>query len=271
MEENMGRLFAVIIFTATIHAIDTLSYSVRIAGIKTKRLAMALSLFNIIVLISRTANMIQAPLLGSMVDKAIAQGQVSLLLKGFRMIIFSATVGSIVGAAMIPSFVEIFSRGIIAFERAGSVPVLISNAVYRGSFKKIKESFKKPRISLLKRYCFDKIPPTFLILNLIITSVSTIGVLSAIYAGALLPDYRITASQLSGIINGTATILLAVLVDPQAAMITDQTLQGIRERQEANAMVVLLITGKIFGTLLSQLIFLPASKIVVLLTTFLVK
>jgi hypothetical protein len=271
MEENMGRLIAVILFTATIHAIDTLSYSVRLAGIKTKRLAMALSLFNIIVLVARTANMIQAPLLGSMVDRAIAYGQVSLLLKDFRMIIFSATVGSIVGVALIPSFVEIFSKGIMALERAGSVPVLISSAVYHGSFKKLKKSFKKPGISLLKRLRLDKIPPTFLILNLIITSVSTIGVLSAIYAGALLPDYRITASQLSGIINGTATILLAVLVDPQAAMITDQTLQGIRERQEANTMVVLLVAGKIFGTLLSQLIFLPASKIVVLLTTFLVK
>ncbi|MDN5332154.1 MAG: hypothetical protein PWP45_1379 [Tepidanaerobacteraceae bacterium] len=270
MEENMDRLIAVILFTATIHMIDTLSYSVRLAGIKTKRLAMALSLFNIIVLVARTANMIQAPLLGSMVDSAIAHGRVSMLLKDFRMIIFSATVGSLIGAALIPSFVEIFSKGIMALERAGSVPGLISGVVYYGSFKKIKGSFKKPHLSILRRLRLDRIPPTFLILNLIITSVSTIGVLSAIYAGALLPDYRITASQLSGIINGAATILLAVVVDPQAAMITDQTLQGMREKQEANTMVVLLVAGKILGTLLSQFIFLPASKTVVILTKFLV-
>ncbi|TYP48175.1 lipid II flippase Amj family protein [Thermosediminibacter litoriperuensis] len=270
MGENAEKLIAVILFTATIHMIDTLSYSVRLAGIRTKRLAMALSLFNIIVLAARTANMIQAPLLGSMVDRAIAGGQVGMLLKSFRIIILSATVGSIIGAALIPSFVEIFSKGIIALERAGSVPGLLGTVVYQGSFRKIRSSLKKPGFGILKRLKLDRIPPTFLLLNLFITAVSTIGVLAAIYAGALVPDYRITASQLSGIINGAATILLAVVVDPQAAMITDQTLQGLRERQEANTMVVLLVAGKILGTVLSQLIFLPASQIVVFITRVIV-
>jgi hypothetical protein len=104
------------------------------------------------------------------------------------------------------------------------------------------------------------------VLNLIITSISTIGVLAAIYAGALVPHYRITASQLSGIINGVATILLAVVVDPQAAIITDQTLQGLRESQEANTMVAFLVGGKILGTLLSQIIFLWAAEMVVFIT-----
>lgn len=262
----MERLIIVIMFTATIHMVDTLSYSVRLAGIRTKRLAMAISLFNIIVLISRTANMIQAPLLGSIVDKAINQGSSAFLLHDFRWIIASATLGSMIGAALIPSFVVIFSKGIINLEKAGSIPQLMGMVIFQQPIAKIKKSLVKPGLSLLKELKPEKIPPTFLVLNLIITSISTIGVLAAIYAGALVPHYRITASQLSGIINGAATILLAVVVDPQAAIITDQTLQGLRERQEANTMVAFLVGGKILGTLLSQIIFLWAAKMVVFIT-----
>lgn len=266
----MNRLVMVIVFTATIHMIDTLSYSVRLAGIKTKRLAMALSLFNIIVLIARTANMIQAPLLGSMVDKAINGGSPALLLKDFRWIILSATVGSILGAVLIPSFIDIFSKGILSLEKAGSIPQLIELMLVQRPIRSIKRSVKRPKLSLLKGLMPDKIPPTFLILNLIITSISTIGVLSAIYAGSLVPEYRITASQLSGIINGMATILLAIIVDPQAAIITDQTLRGVRDRKESNTMVVFLVGGKIFGTILSQFIFLGAVKVVVIVTKLIV-
>lgn len=119
---------------------------------------------------------------------------------------------------------------------------------------------------MIKTLRLNKIPPTFLLLNLVITSISTIGVLAAIYAGAIVPQYRITASQLSGIINGAATILLALVVDPQAAIITDQTMQGLREEQEAKTMVAFLVGGKILGTLLSQIIFFRAAHIVVLIT-----
>ncbi|WP_422447878.1 lipid II flippase Amj family protein [Thermoanaerobacterium sp. DL9XJH110] len=266
----MERLLIIILFTATIHMVDTLSYSVRLAGIRTKRLAMAISLFNIIVLISRTANMVQAPLLGSIVDRAIIEGSAGLLLGDFRWIIFSATMGSILGAVLIPSFVEIFSRGIIKLEQAGSIPQLLGQIYFQRPLGKIRKSLKRPSLSLLRGLRLEKIPPTFLILNLIITSISTIGVLAAIYAGALVPRYRITASQLSGIINGAATILLAIVVDPQAAIITDQTLQGLRERQEANTMVAFLVGGKILGTVLSQLIFLKAAEFVVLITKLIV-
>jgi len=262
----MNRIIVVAIFTGTIHMVDTLSYSVRLAGIKTKRLAMAISLFNIIVLISRTANMIQAPLLGSIVDNAINMQNTLALLGQFRWIILSATIGSILGALLLPSFVSLFAKGIITLEKTGSILQLIGTIIFQRPTEKIKRNLKKPKLSMLKTLTLNKIPSTFLILNLIITSISTIGVLAAIYAGAIVPEYRITASQLSGIINGGATILLALVVDPQAAIITDQTLQGKRLEQEAKTMVAFLVGGKILGTILSQFIFVGAAEIVVLIT-----
>jgi len=262
----MERVIYVALFTATIHMIDTLSYSVRLAGVRTRRLALALSLFNIIVLISRTANMIQAPLLGSIVDKAISKGEIKELLHSFRIIIFSATLGSLLGAALIPSFIEIFSKGIYALEKTGSIPKLLVKIIFNKPVKQVKNSLKAPDLNKIRKISKTGISPFFLIFNLFITSISTIGVLAAIYAGALLPEYRITASQLSGVINGTATILLAIIVDPQAALITDQALQGVRSKQEVTSMVFFLVGGKIIGTLLSQVIFMPASEVVLWIT-----
>jgi hypothetical protein len=56
----LGRMT---IFTLTflIHLIGTLAYAVRIAGVRTRRIVVALSLFNLLMLLSRTANSFQAP------------------------------------------------------------------------------------------------------------------------------------------------------------------------------------------------------------------
>jgi len=51
-------------------------------------------------------------------------------------------------------------------------------------------------------------------------------------------------------------------IDPKSAIITDQALMGKREYGDVKALVVLLITTKIIGTLLGQLLFLPAAKII---------
>ena len=71
---DLNRLMLICLFTGLIHMIETLSYSARLAGIRTGRLYMAGALFSLFVLVARTANLIQAPLLGSLVDTAIIFG-----------------------------------------------------------------------------------------------------------------------------------------------------------------------------------------------------
>ena len=60
--------------TFVIHLIGTLAYSVRIAGTRTRRIALSLSLFNVLILVSRTSNSFQAPLLAKRVEQNIAAG-----------------------------------------------------------------------------------------------------------------------------------------------------------------------------------------------------
>lgn len=264
------RLLIVCFFTMIINLIDTLSYSIRPSGVKTRKLAVSLSLFNIMAVISRLSNMIQGPFLGSLVDISIKEKLVPLLGLNMRFVLLSATLGAIIGAPLMPTFVSIFSAAINGMESAGTVPKLIIKSLKWKNIKNIKSRIVLPRLSMLSGIRTTNIPKNFLIYNVIITSIYTTGIISSLYAGAMLPNFRTTASLLSGIINGFATILLTIIVDPVAALITDQALAGKRTQQDVNTMVVLLVFGKIIGTLLAQLVFLPASYLILYVTKLIV-
>lgn len=282
----MTRLLIVIGLTGLIHLINTLVYSVRLSGVRTQRLATAISLFNVIFLISSTANMLQAPLLSAIVERAINsalggvavpgrlndfvdtpayQAQLNLLTDDIRLVILAATAGTIIGGLLIPSFVRIFSRLILIFDEIGSVPRLVMMIFF--SPKRIKRAVqyvRVPRASDIRRTAREKtgLPTGFLLFNVIVTGIYTTGVLSALYAGALFPDYRSTAVLLSAIVNGVATVLLATIVDPTAARITDQAIRGVRPERDVQMMVFWLTVSRVAGTLLAQLLFVPSALII---------
>lgn len=267
-----GRLLLICLLTGIIHMVETLSYSARIAGTRTQRLYLASSLFSILVLIARTSNLIQAPLLGYFVDETIISGNTPLLEKAIRSILFSATLGSLLAALLIPTCIHIFIHLIGMLEKSESMWLMLLRIINTDEFFKkihrhLEESVRRPRLShllLLKDKIFAK---RILLLTILVASINATGVLSAIYAGALLPDYRLTASQMSGILNGFSTVLLTFFIDPYASLVTDQVMVGKRKAWELNAMVACLVTGKILGTILGQFIFLPCARFVILATT----
>src|ERR1700738_1599905 len=98
-----SQVLIVLILTFLINLITTLSYSVRIVGIRTGRIAISFALFNILVLISRTANGFQAPLLAKTVENDLKHGISSNVLV-FRYVIFSCTLATVLGGFLIPTF-----------------------------------------------------------------------------------------------------------------------------------------------------------------------
>src|SRR2546423_1751975 len=86
--------------TFVIHLIGTLAYSVRIAGVRTGRIAVSFALFNILVLVSRTANGFQAPLLAKRVETHLGSPN---LLSDFRWLLLSASVATVIGAILVPT------------------------------------------------------------------------------------------------------------------------------------------------------------------------
>ncbi|MGB9613245.1 MAG: lipid II flippase Amj family protein [Candidatus Margulisiibacteriota bacterium] len=267
----MSPQLVVCILTGIIHLTETAASSLRLAGVRTKQVATSLSFVNATLLITRTSNMLQAPFLGGMVDHAILVGDPTSLIRNFRLVIFAAFIGNLLGAIFSPFFVSVFTKAIERFERVGSVPKLILLAFHPKNFLAIIRRFRLPRRQTFINLSLKDMPQGFLWLNLLVVSIYTIGVLSSLYAGALVPEFRITASQLSAIVNGIATILLVTLVDPTCAYLTDSAVRGKRREADVRAMVFYIILGRVVGTLVvSQLLFLPAANYIKT-ATFLVK
>src|ERR1044072_5974157 len=114
------QILVVLILAFIINLVATLSYSVRIVGIRTGRIAISFALFNILVLVSRTANGFQAPLLAKTVENDIKQG-ISSNVNTFRLIIFSCTLATIFGAILIPTFQRVLYKAVINFSNHKSM------------------------------------------------------------------------------------------------------------------------------------------------------
>jgi hypothetical protein len=66
------QLITICALTFVIHLIGTLAYAVRIAGVRTGRIAVSFALFNILVLVSRTSNSFQGPFLAKRTSRSTA-------------------------------------------------------------------------------------------------------------------------------------------------------------------------------------------------------
>ncbi|GBF32372.1 hypothetical protein DCCM_0566 [Desulfocucumis palustris] len=254
-------LIELLVLTFVIHLIDTLAYSVRLNSVKSGQVALSFSLFNLFVLVSRTANTFQAPLIGSIIGAGILHGVDPLA--DIRKVIFASTIGTLTGVLLIPSFLRVFEAGVRRLEITGSVPSLVVQALHLNNIKRIVKSAARPSRAMLTRLRYREIPKRLLILNALVTGIYTIGVLAANYSAVLVEEqHRLAAVGSSGMINGVATILLTLFIDPKSAVITDQALRGKRPYSDVKALVVLLLVTKITGTILGQALFLPAAKII---------
>ncbi len=262
------------LLTGVIHGIETLSYSARLAGIRKRRLYLAGSLFSLLVLLARTANLIQAPLLGNLVDTAIMAGTTPLLVGSFRLIIFSATTGSLLAALLLPTGINLFAFLITALERSESLGRMLMSILQTDNFlkkfyRRLEKSARRPRLYHFLLLREKRVPKSLLLFTVFVASINTVGVLSAIYAGALVPPYRLTAAQLSGVLNGFSTVVLTFFIDPYASLVTDHVMAGKRRPVELSALIACLVTGKILGTVLAQLMLLPCARLVVFFTLLL--
>lgn len=250
-----------VLLTFVIHLIDTLGYSVRLNSVKTGQVALSFSIFNLFVLVSRTANMFQAPLIGHIIGYSLVKHIDPI--NDLRLAILAASVGTIAGVLVIPTFLKIFQIGVKKIALTGSVPSLVFEALSANNLKRIVKKATVPKKNMLQKLRFREIPKRFLLLHAVVTGIYTIGVLAASYSSLLVPaQNQLAAAASSGMINGVATIMLTFFIDPKSAIITDQAIRGKRPYGDVKALVILLITTKLLGTLLGQLLFFPAAKII---------
>jgi hypothetical protein len=259
----VANLAIILLLTAVVHCLDTASYASRIAGVRTGRLALTGAIFNIVSLVSRVANALQAPLLGIVVDRMVRQGSLSGMSCIFHFIIGAASVGTLLGAMLIPTFTSLFSRGALAYESHGSFLALVLHTLSTRGFNRISQHFRMPLPESVRRASRFNLPRSFFLLTVVVTAIYTVGVASTIYASALLPELVRTATTLTSVINGVGTLLLVILIDPVSAVITDQALRGNRPVSAVSHIVIWQVVGRFAGTLLAQLLFVPAALLVV--------
>ncbi|MFC1752628.1 lipid II flippase family protein [Thermoproteota archaeon] len=268
-------LLIICCFTFLIHLTESLAYCMRLAGLRTGQIAISMSFVTSTLLVSRLSNMFQAPLLGAMVDTTILTGTpvaLSSLTGSFRLIIFAGFLGSLTGTFFTPTAVYLFQKAIKRFLHHGSLPRVFVSAFNPVNLVKVVKAFHIPRLSSIKTISLGSLPKTFLILNICVTSIYTIGVLCSLLAGAYIPAMRSTAIQLSGIVNGIATILFTIFVDPSGARITDQAAHGVRPESDVRSVVFFLLTGRLLGTLIiAQLFFSPFTSYIMKVTELITK
>ncbi|MHA2611844.1 MAG: lipid II flippase family protein [bacterium JZ-2024 1] len=245
------------IFLCIMAMIDTLGLSTRVSGVLTGRLALSLSLFNVIILAARLSNLLQAPIVGSMADFAIRENlPSSWMLARIRVLIGFSTLGVFLGAFFTPWFVRVFILVMNRYEEKKTVWRTFLSFLPPGQWRNLIGCFQLPTYEGFFAYYryFKRLPMDVLVWHILVTGFYTVGVLSTIFAAVLKPELRATAIQLSGIVNGVATFLLFLIVDPPAAHITDQCIQKKRPQEDIFALNLFLITTKFLGTLLAQLL-----------------
>ncbi len=269
------ELVIAMVLNFTTQAIQIGAYAARYAGVTTGRIATAISLFSLFVTASRLASLFLVPSLGVLADRtvrvAVAAHETAVppeLAARFdvqmRLTVAAGSLGIALGAVLMPLFLVLFTRGIRAFERHGSIPRGLARLLDPRVLVELVRATKLPPLGVLFRFPLSAVPRKLLIFNTVLMGVYAIGVVAAYYASILVLDARTTATGLSGLVNGVGTVAFSLFVDPTSAYIVDQSVRGERPIADVRAMIFWLIVTAFAGTVLAQLVLVPAAEYIAL-------
>ncbi len=257
------QLLLICSLTFVIHLIGTLAYSVRIAGVRTRRIAVSFALFSILVLVSRTSNSFLGPFLAKRVETNLDPAAHGALLWDFRWLLVSASLATVVGAFLIPTFQRVFCRAVLHFQTHRSVPKLILHGFFKGGLSYVKDVASVPAArNMTDIRSGHGVSLRITVLNVGATALWTVGVFASLYAGVLDPEVRVTSSTLSSIINGGATIMMAIFIDPHMSGMTDDVIEGKVSEGQFRKAIVWLVGSRLAGTLLAQALLVPSALLI---------
>jgi hypothetical protein len=254
------QLLVICLLTAGINLIGTLAYAARIAGVRTRRIAMSFALFNILVLVSRTSNGFLGPFLAKRIETRLTDGGGDALAGDFRLVLLSASVAVFVGILLVPTGQRLFARAIGYFQQHRSTTRMMLRVATPPGMRTIRDSLAVPKTAHLRELVRERgVGWGVLLANCLAQALLTVGVLASLYAGYLNPEFRVTASQLSAVVNGVATILLFALIDPQLSVITDDVVEGRVSEPLFRRTIIWISFSRLVGTLLAQALFIPSA------------
>lgn len=265
-EDLVEGLWLVAVLNVLVVLLASTSVVSRVSAVLTGDVATALAVYNLFFLVTRLAQQVYAPVLGAVRDHVVFMKTIPVeaLVPMFRWILLGGTGGAVLGWLLMPTFVEVYNRIVRGLHRLdGSVPRLAWEALHPRRWPALAGCLRAPGLMGVRLADVRALPQGFLWGNVLVFGIHTVGVMAAIYAGAELDqELARTATLLSSIVNGVATITMTVVVDPMAALITDRCVRGDQPGRDIYAMAVALIAGMVAGTLLAQALFEPAAWLI---------
>jgi hypothetical protein len=257
------ELILICALTALINVIGALAYAARIAGVRTGRIALSFALFNILLLVSRTSNGFLGPFLAKRIETALASGGGDALLWELRLVLASAAGAVLVGILLVPTGQRLFAAAITFFQANRSTTRLLLRSVTPAGLHTIRDSIALPSAETLRALKRPRgVSWAVLIANAAAQGLLAVGVLASLYAGYLVPEFRVTASQMTAIVNGFATILLFALIDPQISALTDDVVDGTVSEATFRRAMVWVSLSRLVGTVLAQALLVPAAVVI---------
>ena len=270
------QLVGAMIGNAIVQCIAIGAFAARISGVYTRRIAISISLFTLFATASRLATLFYTPLLGTISDStgnvvsdafkkhdlALADPALAQFTMQIRLVVLAGTIGMLIGAFLLPTFILMFRRGIAACERLESIPHALARLLDPRVIGDLVASIRIPNPAAWTAYKLAYLPAKLLIWNTVLYAVYAIGVFAAILASVREPNLARTATLLSGIVNGIGTLAFSLFVDPTSSAIVDQAVTGRRGIEDVRSMVFWLTVTAIVGTLVSQFLLFPAALLI---------
>lgn len=236
-----------------VHAVGTMSYSSRIAGVTSRHLMFVSAIYNIPIFFVRMAQTLLLPLLTKWVEEASAAG--IDVESDMRWILFAGTIGTLLGALGIP----LMNRLLVALSRhVEEDKTGLTGMVSGFHWKNLFLRFQWPGTGVFRNLShYRGLPWKVLLPTFVGIFLFSTGVLSACYAAYLIPAYRATAVSMAPVVNGISTAIMFTVVDPQLGLLTDRTLHGKVSEMEFKRIIVWIVVLRLLATLTAQIFFLP--------------
>ncbi len=257
------ELLLICALTGVINLIGALAYAARIAGVRTGRIALSFALFNVLLLVSRTSNGFLGPFLAKRIETALAEGSGDMLLWELRLVLLSAGLAVALGIVLVPTGQRVFAAAITSFQANRSTTRLLLRSVTPAGLRTIREAVAVPTRETLRSLKGPRgVSWAVLAANAMAQGLLAVGVIASLYAGYLVPEFRVTASQMTAIVNGFATILLFALIDPQISALTDDVVDGSVSEATFRRAMIWVSLSRLAGTLAAQVLLVPAAVVI---------
>ena len=212
-----------------IHLLEYLSYYARGAGRLAGRPVTGYAIQNATITVTRFFYLALMPLLGFLIDKQIPTRQYISMGLGALL---GATLLSLLGWSLRERWIALLAN--FVRQRAGQ-PAL---------------GLAEVRAQLMQRHPVPARRITLLAAAVFLCY--CLGVLLAYYFALVFHDYRSTISQLSGMVNGVATVLLTFVLEPRIASIVDARPAG-----DVHHAIQAMLNGRLIAVgILAPLLFL---------------